>query len=347
MRAITVTSDGGLEWAEVETPKPGANEVLIRVVASALNRADVLQRRGLYPPPAGASQVLGLECAGEIVETGEAVSAHRIGEQVCALLDGGGYAEYVCVDETLTLPVPEGMSVAVAAALPEVAATVWSNLVMVGQAQPGTTILVHGGASGIGTTAIQAAAALDCRVFATAGTEAKVKLCVQLGAEDAWDYREEHLPSLVLEATGGRGVDLVLDNVGPNNLDRNIGFLAREGRIVIIGSQGGRQGSFNVGPFMAKQATIHATSLRQRSRAEKGEIVRATQAAFWPLIESGQLLPVIDSQFPMWDALAAHKHLESGVHIGKVLLTQKPNPAADCLDGSHPLSPAGHAATIT
>ncbi|MFF0371237.1 NAD(P)H-quinone oxidoreductase [Micromonospora sp. NPDC005087] len=344
MHAITVTSDGALEWAEVDTPKPGTNDVLIRVAASALNRADVLQRRGLYPPPAGASQVLGLECAGEIVEVGESVSAHRIGEQVCALLDGGGYAEYVSVDETLTLPVPEGMSVAVAAALPEVAATVWSNLVMVGQAQPGTTILVHGGASGIGTTAIQAAAALGCRVFATAGTGAKTKACIELGAEDAWDYRQEDLPSLVLQSTGGRGVDLVLDNVGPNNLDRNIGLLAREGRIVIIGSQGGRQGSFNVGPFMAKQATVHATSLRQRGRPEKGEIVRAAQKAFWPLIESGQLLPVVDSQFPMSDALQAHKHLESGVHIGKVLLTQKPNRGADGLDGSHPLSPARHTA---
>ncbi|TYB39709.1 NAD(P)H-quinone oxidoreductase [Micromonospora sp. AP08] len=346
MHAVTVTSDGALGWTEVQTPRPEANEVLIRVAASALNRADILQRKGLYPPPAGASQVLGLECAGEIVEVGEGVSAHHIGEQVCALLDGGGYAEYVCVDRTLTLPVPQDMSVAVAAALPEVAATVWSNLVMVGQAQPGTAVLVHGGASGIGTTAIQAAVALGCRVFATAGTEAKVKFCVELGAEQAWDYREEDLPFLVLEATGGRGADLVLDNVGPNNLDRNIGLLARGGRIVIIGSQGGRQGSFNIGPLMAKQATVHATSLRQRGRAEKGEIVRATQAAFWPLIESRKLLPVVDSQFPMSDALAAHKHLESGVHIGKVLLTQQPNRAPDSLGGSHPLSPARHAATV-
>ncbi|MFI7489887.1 NAD(P)H-quinone oxidoreductase [Micromonospora echinaurantiaca] len=346
MFAVTVTSDCSLEWTEVDPPTPGTNDVLIRVAASALNRADVLQRKGLYPPPAGASPVLGLECAGEIVAVGAAVSTRRVGERVCALLDGGGYAEYVCVNEALTLPVPAGMSTTVAAALPEVAATVWSNLVMVGQVQPGTTILVQGGASGIGTTAIQAAAALGCRVFATAGTEAKTKVCVELGAEDAWNYRDEDLPLRVLEATGGRGCDLVLDNMGPSNLDRTVHLLARKGRIVIIGSQGGRQGAFNVGPFMAKQATIHATSLRQRGRTEKAEIVRATQAAFWPLIESGKLQPVVDSQFLMSDALAAHSYLESGVHIGKVLLTQEPSVAADSLQGSHPLSPARQALTV-
>lgn len=344
MHAITVTDDHRLEWTEVDTPRPGRQEVLIRVAASALNRADVLQRQGLYPPPAGASQILGLECAGEIVEVGEDVVGRRVGDQVCALLGGGGYAEYVCVDEASTLPVPGGMSTTVAAALPEVAATVWSNLVMVGRAQPGTSVLIHGGASGIGTTAIQAAAALGCRVFATAGTDAKTKLCMELGAEGAWDYREKDLPAVVLDATGGQGVDLVIDNVGPNNLDRNIGLLARDGRIVIIGSQGGRQGSFNVGPFMAKQVTIHATSLRQRTQAEKGEIVRATQAAFWPLIESSRLLPVIDSRFEMADAMAAHTHLESGSHVGKVLLTLEWSPSQVDLEGAHPLSPARRSA---
>jgi putative PIG3 family NAD(P)H quinone oxidoreductase len=345
MYAITPTGDGSLERAEIPIPEPGRTEVLIHVAASALNRADVLQRQGLYPPPAGASPALGIECSGEIVAVGEAVTGRRVGEQVCALLDGGGYAEYACVDESRTLPVPAGMSTVVAAALPEVAATVWSNLVMVGRAQPGTTVLVHGGASGIGTTAIQAAAALGCRVFATAGTGTKTKACIDLGAENAWDYRAEDLPALVGEATGGRGVDVVIDNVGPNNLDRNVGLLAREGRIVVIGSQGGRQGTFNVGPFMAKQATIHATSLRARPATEKAEIVRATQAAFWPLIEAGKLLPVIDSHFLMSDAREAHAHLDSGRHIGKVLLTRDPVSGPDVLHGAHPLSPVRHAAT--
>jgi putative PIG3 family NAD(P)H quinone oxidoreductase len=340
MHAITVANGDSLEWAEVETPRPAAHEVLIRVAASSLNRADVLQRQGLYPPPPGASPILGLECAGEIVEVGDGVAKNRVGERVCALLDGGGYAEYVAVHESMTFPVPDGMSLKVAAALPEAVATVWSNLFLVGHVQRDMTVLVHGGASGIGTTAIQAAAAQGCRVFATAGTDEKIETCVGLGAENAWDYRREDLASAVLEATGGTGVGLVLDNVGPRNLDRNAELLAEGGRLIIIGSQGGRQGDFNVGPLMAKQATIHATSLRRRQTADKGMIVRETQRAFWPLIEAGKLLPVVDSQFSMPEAMAAHERLDTGAHIGKILLTQPLNGASDPLTGCHPLSPA-------
>ncbi|MFJ7942882.1 NAD(P)H-quinone oxidoreductase [Streptomyces sp. NPDC096354] len=323
MHAITIPAPGGPEalvWAEVPDPVPGEGEVLVEVVSSAVNRADVLQRQGFYNPPPGASPYPGLECAGRIVEVGAGVTGWSVGDEVCALLAGGGYAEKVAVPAGQLLPVPDGVDPAMAAALPEVTATVWSNVFMVAHLRPGETLLVHGGSSGIGTMAIQLAKAVGARVAVTAGGPEKLARCAELGADILIDYREQDFVEELSKATDGAGADVILDIVGAKYLDRNVNALAVNGRLAIIGLQGGAKGDLNLGALLNKRAAITATSLRGRPLAEKAAIVAAVREHVWPLIGSGVVRPIVDRTLPMSDAAEAHRVLESSTHIGKVLL---------------------------
>jgi putative PIG3 family NAD(P)H quinone oxidoreductase len=324
MHAITIPEPGGpevLTWSEVPDLEPGFGEVLIDVEASAVNRADLMQRQGFYPPPPGASEYPGMECSGRIAALGAGVKGWKIGDEVCALLAGGGYAEQVVAPATQLLPIPEGISVVEAAALPEVYCTVWSNVFALARLAPGEAFLVHGGAGGIGTAAIQLAAAYGARVFTTAST-AKHERCRALGAERAIDYRSEDFVQVVKEATEGRGVDVILDNMGAKYLDRNVDALATNGRLVIIGLQGGAKGELNVGKLLTKRGTVHATSLRGRPLGEKAEIIEDVKAHVWPLLSVGKLRPVIDRFVALPDAAEAHRALDSGDVIGKVLLVR-------------------------
>ncbi|MDP9239835.1 MAG: NAD(P)H-quinone oxidoreductase [Actinomycetota bacterium] len=323
MKAVTLPTFGGpeaLTWADVPDPTPGAGEVLIEVAASAVNRADVMQRMGHYAPPPGAPEWPGLECSGRIAALGEGVTGWSAGDEVCALLSGGGYAEQVVVPAGQVLPVPQGVSLVDAAGLPEVAATVWSNVFMAAGLKPGEVFLVHGGSSGIGTMAIQLAAERGARVFCTAGSEAKRARCRELGAEVAIDYRNEGFVEVIREATDGHGADVILDNMGAAYLARNVDALATGGRLVVIGLQGGATGELPLGQLLHKRASVTATSLRFRPAAEKAEIVAAVKANVWPLIEGDSVQPVIDRRFPMADAAEAHRVVEASEHIGKVLL---------------------------
>src|SRR2546430_3316347 len=320
MRAIVIREPGGpdvLTWTEVPDPVPGPGEVLVDVVASAVNRADLLQRAGFYRPPRGAPPYPGLECSGRISALGEGVETHEVGDEVCALLSGGGYAEKVAVPVGQLMPVPTGL--VEAAALPEVACTVWSNLVGVARLAEGETLLVHGGGSGIGTFAIQFGAARGARVFTTARA-AKHDALRKLGAELTVDYTTEDFSAAVLEATGGRGVDVILDILGAAYLPRNVAALARGGRLVVIGLQGGRTGELDLGQLLHKQASVAATTLRPRPRAEKAKICAGVRAEVWPLVESGRIRPVIDRRLPMSQAARAHELVEQSAHLGKVLL---------------------------
>jgi putative PIG3 family NAD(P)H quinone oxidoreductase len=325
MRAVVAAEPGGpevLSLQDVPDPSPGPDEVIIAVTATAVNRADLMQRQGHYPPPAGAPPYLGLECSGTIAALGESVVGRSVGDEVCALLGGGGYAEQVAVPVGQLLPVPQGLSVEQAAALPEVACTVWSMVfgAHAGRLQPGERLLVHGGSSGIGTMAIQLAHQRGARVFTTAGSARKVDFCRELGAEVAINYREESFEERVLAETDGAGVDVILDNMGAVYLPRNIAALATGGRLVELGLQGGRKGELDLGALLSKRATVYAASLRARPLPEKAAIVAETQHAVWPLIESGQVRPIIDRVLPLADAAEAHRLLESSEHIGKVLL---------------------------
>ncbi|MGW1275930.1 NAD(P)H-quinone oxidoreductase [Streptomyces tsukubensis] len=323
MYAITIPEPGGpdaLLWAEVPDPVPGEGEVLVEVVASGVNRADVLQRQGFYDPPPGASPYPGLECAGRIVGIGPSVSGWTLGDEVCALLAGGGYAEKVVVPAGQVLPVPKGVDLAVAAALPEVAATVWSNVFMVAQLRPGETVLIHGGASGIGTMAIQLAKAVGARVAVTAGGPEKLARCAELGADILIDYRQQDFVDELRRATNGDGADVVLDIMGAKYLDRNVRALAVNGRLAVIGLQGGVKGELNLATLLGKRAAITATSLRARPLDEKAAIVAAVREHVWPLVESGRVRAVVDREFPLREASAAHEALESGTHVGKLLL---------------------------
>jgi len=323
MYAITIPEPGGPEalvWDEVPDPVPGEGEVLVEVVASAVNRADLLQRQGLYNPPPGASPYPGLECSGRIVETGPGVSGWAVGDEVCALLAGGGYAEKVAVPAGQLLPVPAGLDVRQAAALPEVTCTVWSNVFMVSHLRPGETLLVHGGSSGIGTMAIQLAKAVGAKVAVTAGTKEKLDFCAELGADILINYREQDFVEEIKQATGGAGADVILDNMGAKYLDRNVQALAVNGRLAIIGMQGGIKGELNIATLLNKRAAISATSLRARPLDEKATIVAAVREHVWPLIDSGHVRPVVDRELPMSDAAAGHRVLEESGHIGKVLL---------------------------
>jgi putative PIG3 family NAD(P)H quinone oxidoreductase len=329
MRAITLPSYGGPEalvLADVPDPSPGPGEVLVDVAATAVNRADVLQRQGFYDPPAGASPYPGLECAGTVAALGEGVAGWSVGDQVCALLVGGGYAEKVAVPAGQLLPVPAGLSLAEAAALPEVACTVWSNVFQLAALQPGEVLLVHGGTSGIGTMAIQLGNRHGARVLTTVGTAEKAERAVALGAERAIRYREEDFVEVVREATAergaaGRGADVVLDNMGAAYLERNVKALATSGRLVVIGMQGGTKAELDLAALLMKRAAVHATSLRARPPAEKAAIVAAVLAGVWPAVEAGEVKPVVDRVLPLADAAEAHRVMEASEHVGKIVLT--------------------------
>jgi putative PIG3 family NAD(P)H quinone oxidoreductase len=321
MRAVTISEPGGpekLQWTEVPDPQPGPGEVLIDIAASAVNRADVLQRRGFYPPPPGAPEYPGLECSGRIAELGEGVEGWSVGDEVCALLAGGGYAERVAVPAAQLLPVPAGVDLEEAAGLPEVACTVWSNVVMVGRLQADELLLVHGGAGGIGTHAIQVGKALGARVAVTAGTQERVDKCRELGADIAINYREEDFVEIV-KAEGG--ADVILDVMGAKYLDRNIDALAFDGRLVIIGMQGGTKGELNIGKLLSKRCSVAATNLRARPVDNKATIIAAVREHLWPLIEQGAVRPIIGRRVPMSNAAEAHRALEDSQVFGKLLLT--------------------------
>lgn len=324
MRALLAPfPDAPLKIGELPDPVAGPGEVVVQIHATAVNRADLLQRQGRYPPPPGAPQHLGLECSGIITELGPGVAAEdgvHIGSQVCALLSGGGYAEQVAVPVGQLLPVPAGADLLAAAALPEVACTVHSNLSGVARLQPGELVLIHGGSSGIGTFAIQLAAATGARVAVTAGTPAKLARCADLGAEILIDYRAEDFVSRIRQATGGAGADVILDNMGGAYLPRNVSALAIGGRLVVIGLQGGTTGDLDLGLLLRRRASVHATSLRARPPADKAAIVADVRREVWPLVASGAVQPVIDRVLDWSEAEQAHRLVSESGHVGKVVL---------------------------
>ncbi len=327
MRAAVATEPGGpevLAVREVPDPEPGPGDVLLDVTAAGVNRADTLQRRGMYPPPPGASDIIGLECSGTVTAVGADVTGWAPGDRVCALLAGGAYAERVAVPAGQVMPVPDGVDLLTAATLPEVAATVWSNVFMVAHLQPGETLLVHGGAGGIGTFAIQLATALGARVCATAGSPAKLELCRELGAEVAIDYREQDFVEEVRRATDGRGADVVLDNMGASYLGRNVAALATSGRLVVIGMQGGTKGELDLGVLMRSRAAIVAAGLRARPVEEKTAICAAVVEHVWPLVADGRIRTMLNATFPLEEAGAAHALMEEGGHTGKIALVVSP-----------------------
>ncbi|HSJ18962.1 MAG TPA: NAD(P)H-quinone oxidoreductase [Nocardioidaceae bacterium] len=324
MRAVIASEPGGpevLTVTELPDPVPGPGEVVLDVVATAVNRADTLQRQGKYPPPPGASDVLGLECSGTISAVGDGVEPWQVGDEVSALLAGGGYAEKVLVPAGQVMPLPQGVDLVTAGAMPEVACTVWSNVFMVAGLQRGETLLVHGGAGGIGNLAIQLAKAVGARVVTTAGSPEKLDLCRELGADVAVSYRDQDFVEEVRAATDGRGADVILDNMGAKYLDRNISALATEGRLVIIGMQGGVKGELNIGKLLAKRGAVIATSLRSRPVEEKAAICAAVAEHVWPLVADGSVRTVVHATFPFEKAADAHRLMESGRHVGKIILT--------------------------
>ena len=324
MIELHVTEPGGPEAlvpGDVPSPHPAAGEVLVRVEAAGVNRADVLQRMGRYPLPPGASPILGLEVAGEVVELGDGVNAFVVGDRVCALTNGGGYAEYCTVPAGQTLHIPSGMDAVHAAAIPETYFTVWANLFEMGRARQGDTVLIHGGTSGIGTTALMLCGELGIRAIATAGSEAKCAVIRELGAE-AINYREQDFVGAVRERTDGRGVDVILDIVGASYFDRNIAALAMDGRLVIIAFLGGAKvKEVGLHSIVAKRAVVTGSLLRPRTGDEKAAIADALHANVWPLIETGRMKPIIDTTVPLADAAKAHALMESSSHIGKIVLT--------------------------
>jgi putative PIG3 family NAD(P)H quinone oxidoreductase len=323
MHAITISEPGGpdvLTWTEQPDPRPGRGEVVLDVAATAVNRADLLQRKGHYPPPAGVSEVPGLECAGTVAEVGEDVADLRVGAPVCALLAGGGYAEKVVVPAGQVLPVPSGLDVVTAAALPEVACTVWSNVVLTAGLVAGETLLVHGGGGGIGTHAIQVGKALGARVAVTAGSAERLERCAELGADVLINYREQDFVEEIRSATDGRGADVVLDNMGAKYLPRNVSALARNGRLVVIGMQGGIKGELNLAELLGKCGSVTATTLRHRPVVEKSAIVAEVATQLWPLVEAGTIRPIVHEVLPVERAADAHRMLEDGPVFGKLLL---------------------------
>lgn len=322
MRIVTVTEPGGPEnliVAEAAQPIPAADEVVIRVVAAGVNRADLLQRQGFYPPPPGASDVIGLEVSGTIASVGAQVTDWQPGQACVAILAGGGYAEFVAVPAGQVIPPPAGMDLASAAGLIEVAATVVSNFDHV-QLSAGEAVLIHGGAGGIGTFAIQYAKALGARVIVTAGSAEKLELCRELGADVALNYHHDWAAG-VAEATERRGADVILDVIGAKYLEANVASLAMDGRLVVIGLQGGRKGTLDLNQLLTKRATVTATSLRGRPVEQKTAICTAVQQRVWPLVESGRIRLAPETRFPLAQVADAHRHLESGMHVGKVILT--------------------------
>lgn len=323
MRAIVAESGTDLAWQEVPDVEGETGQVVIDVVAAGVNRADLLQAAGHYPPPPGASQIIGLEVSGHVSALGPGVTSWSIGQPVCALLSGGGYAERVAVPAGQVMPIPDGVGIHQAAGLPEVACTVWSNLGMTAHLSKGQTVLFHGGASGIGTHGIQVAHALGCRVAVTAGSPEKLKVCRELGADVTINYREEDFVERIRNATDGLGADVILDLMGASYLDRNIDALAPDGRLVVIGFQGGLEGELNFGKLMAKRASVISTALRSRpvdGPSGKAAVVESVVANVWPMVADGRVRPIIGAELPIEDAAKAHRLLESGDAHGKVLL---------------------------
>lgn len=318
MRRVFHAPDKPLSLVTDDVPKPGDHEVLIRIEAAGVNRPDLTQRAGLYPPPPGASQILGLEVAGEVVEAGHGVNRWHVGDKVCALLAGGGYAEYATAHEGAALPIPSGLSMVEAAALPETVFTVWANVFEGGGLKQSDTFLVHGGASGIGTTAIQMAKAYGARVIATAGDAAKIKLCEKLGAERCINYRTEDWESVVRDLGGA---DVVLDMVGGSYVQKNLDILKDQGRLVMIAFLQGPTAQVNLMRLMLKRLTLTGSTLRSRSVEEKARIAREVERQVWPWISAGRVKPVIDSTFPLAEAEQAHARLQGGAHAGKIVLT--------------------------
>jgi NADPH2:quinone reductase len=323
MRAIEISTPGGpevLRLGERPVPAPGAGEVLIKVASAGVNRPDVEQRKGTYPPPPGASDVPGLEIAGTVAAIGAGVEGARLGEAVCALVSGGGYAEYCTAPWPQCLPVPQGLGAIEAASLPETFFTVWQNVFDRARLGAGETILIHGGSSGIGVAAIQMAKAVGARVLATAGTAEKCAACMKLGADRAVDYKREDFLEVVKSETKGKGADVILDMVGGSYFERNIAALAIEGRLAVIALLGGRDAKLDLGLLLRKRLTVVGSVLRARTVAEKGAVAAALRRQVWPLIESGRIKPVVDSTFPLADAAKAHARMESSAHVGKIVL---------------------------
>ena len=323
MTAIEIAEPGGpevLRPARRPVPEPGLGEVLIEVAAAGVNRPDTMQRQGLYPPPPGASDIPGLEVSGRVVANGPGAHRYEVGAAVCALTHGGGYAEYCVAPETQTLPVPATLSTADAAGLPETCFTVWTNAFERARLRAGERLLVHGGSSGIGTTAIQIASALGARVFATAGSPEKCAACERLGAERAIDYRSEDFVSVVKELTGGEGVDVVLDMVGGSYVQRNLAALRPEGRLAQIAFLASSKCQLDLNSLMRKRLSIVGSTLRPQSVESKARIAASLEEQVWPLVEAGLVRPVIDTRLPLDQAAAAHARMEAGQHIGKILL---------------------------
>jgi len=321
MRAVIVSEPGGpeaLTVAELPDPEPGPGEVLVKVAATAVNRADTLQRQGFYPPPPGASEILGLECSGTVAALGDGVTGWSVGDEVCALLAGGGYAELVAVPAGQLMPVPGGLDLVAAGSIPEVACTVWSNVFMIAGLQPGEKLLVHGGAGGIGTFAIQLARALSAKVFTTAGSAEKLAVCADLGADVTINYRDEDFVEVLHEAGGA---DVILDNMGAKYLGRNVDALATEGRLVVIGMQGGSKGELDLGMLLRKRGAVIATALRARPTEEKATIAASVVEHVWPLVADGRVRPVVHATLPFDRAAEAHRLMEDSGHIGKIVLT--------------------------
>jgi putative PIG3 family NAD(P)H quinone oxidoreductase len=324
MNAVAITAPGGPEVLKIggqPTPRPGAGQVLVKVAAAGVNRPDVAQRAGSYPPPPGHSPLPGLEIAGEVVEAGSGTTRWKAGDRVCALVNGGGYAEYCLAEETSALPIPAGFDMVHAAALPETFFTVWNNVFERGRLAAGEWLLVHGGTSGIGTTAIQLAKAFGARVIATAGSADKCRACLDIGADRAVNYRTEDFVAAAKEATAGKGVNVILDMVGGDYTDKNVGIAAEDGRIVQIATLGGAEAKVNLARLMIKRVTLTGSTLRPRSREVKAGFARALEEKVWPLLAAGEVKVVMDSTFPLAQAADAHRRLEASQHIGKVVLT--------------------------
>ena len=324
MRAVIAPEPGGpdaLVVTDLPDPTPGPGEVVIDMVATAINRADTMQRQGFYPPPLGASDVLGLECSGVVSAVGDDVDQWAVGDEVCALLAGGGYAEKVLVPAGQVMPVPGGVDLVTAGALPEVACTVWSNVFMIAGLQQGETLLVHGGAGGIGTFAIQLAHALGARVLTTAGSQEKLDVCRSLGADVTINYKEQDFVAEVKATTDGAGADVILDNMGAKYLSRNVDALATEGRLVVIGMQGGSKAELDLGALMRKRGAVIATSLRARPSDEKAVICASVVEHVWPLVADGSVRTLVHTTLPLEQAGEAHRIMEASDHIGKIVLT--------------------------
>ena len=324
MKVIEIAAPGGPEQLRVAVrpvPQPGPGEVLIRVAAAGVNRPDVVQRQGLYPPPPGASDLPGMEVAGSIAAVAPGVSGLEVGAQVTALLAGGGYAEYAIAAAPLCLPIPKGLSLIEAAALPETYFTVWTNVFERGGCKAGDTVLIHGGTSGIGTTAIQLATVLGAKVFATAGSPEKARMCEKLGAVRGINYRTEDFVEVIRAATAGAGIDVTLDMVAGSYVARNLEIAALEGRVVTISLLGGSRAEVNMGVILTKRLTLTGSTLRSRTVAQKAEVAEAVRKNVWPLLAAGRVRPVIHATFPLAEAGEAHRLMETSNHIGKIVLT--------------------------